>query len=549
MMKSSAKYTSKVLTTGFVVLLIMSILIFWLLKISQAAFYEELVVGRTGKMSISPSGVLPKEIELEPDVVKQSEITGHIGDGAVYGTLGLLQDMAAEIRSSRELSGLTRQFGTKSVYLASYDKTNDVHRIIYFDKKLGLFVMCDIYYRVGSGENRWVKDIRLYAGPNGTGPKDATKLGRFINPIVDYRTQNPDSFALFDSLHSCFFKIDFTNGIVVKGPKVTNHQPVAIGRIQKNEFNQIGQFRWIPPLRKTTEEEYTNTKIKKFTTYKDDQPIQLVPVDGFDFHWLDSPSDILVLTASNDIFRLNQDSLELDHLVGTILDENLEIIGPHGLLGYSVINIKGQDRNHGAIIGQLSADAHQLSVYIYDKDGAFRDLQRYGILDSYAKAGGPLYVVVRYKIENFRPPILSLASYFTASSFEAAEGHRALFLSPESFVGWHSRNTAGTVSSFLMSFVIISPALVLGGVIAWFIKKNTVSIGLPKQAQVLWTIAAVALSVAAGITYLLTRDKTILVTCKNCGKMRRPDMESCHRCGAGWDIPELRAVMWRVSDR
>ncbi len=547
-MKPLGKYTTTVVTTGFLVLLIMSILIFWLLKTGQAAFYEELVVDRTGKMSISPSGVLPREIELEPNVVKQSEIRGYIGDGAVYGTLGLLQDVVTEIWSSKLLARLTQQFGTKSVYSALYDQTNDMYSIIYFDKKLGLFVMCDIYYRVGFGENRWVKDIRLCAGPNGTGPKSATNLGRFINPLVDRSSQNQDSFVLFDSLLSRFFKIDFVDRTVTKGPQIKGRQPVAIGRIQKNEFNRIGEFRWIPPLRKATEEEYTNTKIRKYTTYMNGQPVQLVPVDGFDFHWLDNPSDILVLTASNDIFRLDKDSLDLDGLVGTLLDENLEAIGPQSLLSYSVINVKGQDKSFGTIVGQLSADAHQLSAFKFGEDGAFRDLQRYGILDSYAKAGGPLYLVIKYALENLRPAALSLVSYFTTSSFEAAAGHRALFLSPESFVGWHSRNTVGIVSSFLISFIIISPALALGVVIAWFIRKDAVTTGLPKQAQTLWIIAAVAFGITAGITYLLTRDRIMLVTCKNCGRMRRPDMEACHRCGTGWDVPELRSVTWRVSD-
>jgi hypothetical protein len=548
-MKSSTKYATKVVTTGFVVLLLTSILIFWALKTGQAAFYEELVIDRTGKMSISPSGVLPKEIESEPNVVKQSELTGYIGDGAVYGTLGLLQDAAAEIRSGILLARLTQQFGTKSVYAVLYDKTNDLYNIVYFDKKLGLFVMCDIYYRVGTGENGWVKDIRLYAGPNGTSPESPNNLGRFTDPLADRDSESMTSFIFFEPLLSRFFKIDFAEGTVTKGPQVRGSKPVAVGRIHKNsELNRIGEFKWIPPLRKMTEEEYTNTKVQKYTTYINGLPVQLMPIDGFDFHRLDNPSDVLVLTASSDIFQLDEDSLELDGRVGILLDENLEAIGPERLLSFKVIRVEGRGRNFGTIVGQVSADAHKLSVYTFGEDGAFRDLQRYSILDSYAKAGGPLYLVFRYVLENLRPAALSLVSYFTTSSFEAAASHQALFLPPESFVGWHSRNAAGTVSSFLVSFIIVSPALALGAVIAWFIKKDAVKAGLPKQAQVLWIIAAVAFGIAAGITYLLTKDTTVLVTCRNCGKMRRPDMETCHRCGAGWDVPELRAVTWRVSD-
>jgi uncharacterized OB-fold protein len=39
-----------------------------------------------------------------------------------------------------------------------------------------------------------------------------------------------------------------------------------------------------------------------------------------------------------------------------------------------------------------------------------------------------------------------------------------------------------------------------------------------------------------------------LVTCANCGRMRRPDMEKCHRCGSKWYVPELIPPTWRVLD-
>jgi hypothetical protein len=547
-MKPSVKYLIKVVTTGFAVLLITSTLIFWLLKIGQAAFYEELVVGRTGKMSISPSGILPVEIESEPNVVKKSEIKGYIGDGAVYGTLGLMQDIVAELLSSELLLEPVQQLGTANVYSVSHDKLNDVYKLIYFDKKLGLFVMCEVYYSVSTGENGWTKDIQLYAGPNGTGSVSSDNLGRFTNPLIDRSNQSFRSFILFDPRFSSFFKIDFEKHTVTKGPQIKDHKPVAVGRIEKNEFNINSNFRWIPPLRKATEQEKTNDKILKFTNYIDGQPVQLVPIDGFEFQWLDYSADTLVLIALNDIYRLDKDSLELDGKVGALMDENLEPIRPQRLLGYSVIGVKGRGRNFGAVVSQLSADAHKLTAYTFDDNGNFWDLQRYNILDSYSKAGGPLYLTVKYVIENLQPAVLSLISYFTVSSFEAGAGHRTIFLPTESFVGWHSRTSIDSVSSFLMAFVIISPSLLLGAVLAWFIRKDAIATGLTKNAQTLWIIAAVAFGITAGITYLLTRDTTTLVTCSNCGKLRRPDMEICHRCGAGWDVPELRAVTWRVKD-
>ena len=70
--------------------------------------------------------------------------------------------------------------------------------------------------------------------------------------------------------------------------------------------------------------------------------------------------------------------------------------------------------------------------------------------------------------------------------------------------------------------------------------------GLSKQERTLWTLGAFALGLPAYITYRLTRPKVTLVTCANCGKSRRPDMDKCHRCGSPWVVPELTPPAWRV---
>ena len=50
------------------------------------------------------------------------------------------------------------------------------------------------------------------------------------------------------------------------------------------------------------------------------------------------------------------------------------------------------------------------------------------------------------------------------------------------------------------------------------------------------------------ITYRLTRSKMVLVTCENCGRMRRCDMELCHRCASEWEAVQLVKPTWRVID-
>ncbi|MHC4639315.1 MAG: hypothetical protein ACYTBV_17700 [Planctomycetota bacterium] len=80
----------------------------------------------------------------------------------------------------------------------------------------------------------------------------------------------------------------------------------------------------------------------------------------------------------------------------------------------------------------------------------------------------------------------------------------------------------------------------------WRVHRNAVLVGLSQRARFWWALARAAFGLSAYITYRLTRPKITLVTCVNCGKLRRPDMETCHRCGAKWLIPELTPPTWRV---
>jgi hypothetical protein len=86
----------------------------------------------------------------------------------------------------------------------------------------------------------------------------------------------------------------------------------------------------------------------------------------------------------------------------------------------------------------------------------------------------------------------------------------------------------------------------LGLLLAWAANRNAVLVGLSQRARFWWILATIAFGLSAYITYRLTRPKITLVTCVNCGKLRRPDMENCHRCGARWLVPELAPPLWRV---
>jgi hypothetical protein len=157
--------------------------------------------------------------------------------------------------------------------------------------------------------------------------------------------------------------------------------------------------------------------------------------------------------------------------------------------------------------------------------------------------------ISKYLLENLQPPVLSLISYFTADSIEASAGYRALFILPNSFIAMKGRDVRGNMAErFLTALLIILPSILLSIFLASRISINATTIGLSENARILWIIATIAFGLAGYITYRLTRPVITLVTCANCGRMRRPDMEKCHRCGSKWHVPELIPPTWRVLD-
>jgi uncharacterized paraquat-inducible protein A len=96
--------------------------------------------------------------------------------------------------------------------------------------------------------------------------------------------------------------------------------------------------------------------------------------------------------------------------------------------------------------------------------------------------------------------------------------------------------------------IFIGLSLILSVWLARKVWKDAKLIGLSSRAGKLWIAGTIAFGLPAYITYRLTRPKETLVTCQNCGKMRRPDMERCHRCGSKWEMPELTPPNWRICD-
>ena len=284
----------------------------------------------------------------------------------------------------------------------------------------------------------------------------------------------------------------------------------------------------------------------------------------------DSDRYVVVLDESGRIDLLDKETLEFAGPAGRLpapetffpADKN---VTPDDLLAYRVLPIalKEDHKYRGLIAAAVSREGTALALAVFDANGVpIKSDQtwttvRRGNIITYSSSAvffgapwAPVMTIGKFLLENLHPPILSLASYFTAGSIEAASGHRAMFLLPNSFIAMNGRDARANIAArFLYALALISPSIVLAILLAWRVGKDAAGVGLPQNTRRFWTLGTLAFGLTGYITYKLPGQKVPLIPCANCGKPRRTDMDKCHRCGSKWDVPELIPPAWRVLDK
>jgi len=97
---------------------------------------------------------------------------------------------------------------------------------------------------------------------------------------------------------------------------------------------------------------------------------------------------------------------------------------------------------------------------------------------------------------------------------------------PDSFIGMLGRAIPPEEEAFkkqVLAIVLMAPSLILSIWLAFRVRKDATIVGLSGTAKTWWTAGTIAFGLSAYITHRLTRPKEALVTCQNCGNMRRPD--------------------------
>jgi hypothetical protein len=542
-MRKSMNYGLRILTTGSLVLIFFAIPLHYGRSLCDALL-QTCMPEDIRDIQIAPSGLLPESVERDPNVDSMSHASGRISRASLSASLGLVDYVQSFMPG-----------GSRSdVFYEIKDQW------AYFDRAGGQIVI-DTPVRSQTVDGTWAtRHTTFYIGPNGFSETPGKELGRFLHPMFSHASMRSVDIVYDGGLRR-FFAIDRKARTIRGGPQLENSptaQPVAVGSEDGSLVASVG---WRPPQKRVLREKRPNDS-------RDDDRPQYEMRSTIPYAIGGQGRYVPVIDASGRVDLLDCDTLELITGRGMLpVPETLYGRGssrPRELLSYEikVINTGLPEEYTGMVVGSVSRQGTSMTLAVYDKTGklvasgvtAKHDGSRSTVGTSAAAAlfdvpPGPVLTISKYLLESLHPPVLTVVSFFAANSFSAIESYRTLFLMPNSFVAMHHDLAGGgIVWRFVSTFWVLLPAIFLSVLLAWRVSRDATIVGLSADTRSAWMVATIALGLPAYITYRLTRPKMVLVTCRNCGHPRRPDLERCHRCNSLWEMPELNPPAWRVLD-
>jgi hypothetical protein len=540
-MNSKSRYAVESLATGIIVLILYALGSFWARWLCWNA--QVGISGGTGTVAeMSPLRLVPTEIEEDPSVVVHSNVSARVRlERVMMFTLGFV-DYALALEPGTDRS---------QVY---YVERAENGEWVYLDRKRGLIVYS--YTRTERQRGEIVRHERrwLYAGPNGVAAQPGRSLGRFTSPVVGPWRHRVAPTLVFDPKLRCFFAVNFVLREVVKGPQLDpadDYRPVQVGAIVEFPYPV---FQWQNPMREAKPGD-SRAANRSFSVVER-QGREVVPTAVLSM--FQGPGvHTFVLDATGRIDLLDESSLEIVGTAGKLPMFRASERDVHeGLLAYWVRPVmlrRDSDEEQLQHIGTISAaigrDGTSVAISAFNERGSSAG-SAISAIPHWEMPGGPALTIGRFLLENLHPPLLSTAGYFTAPHAEAAAGHRAMFLLSNSFIADKARDLERNyVDRFIGGQVVIMPSIILALFLGYCVRKSAQTAGLSPTARTLWMVATIAFGVPAYITYRLCGAPGALVTCKNCGLLRRPEMDACHCCGSPWNVPELTPPSWRVIDQ
>ncbi len=555
-----------VITTGFIVLVVYSVVLFF----GRLNCYEKLIGDMPEdwrRVTICPSGLVPGEGEP-----KQTK------DILTYAEAGISNDPNMKLSAFKyemdnhyiqsESLGVIRgyiwnkggwAFSSKDRIYYYYSSENDY---LMLDRRSGQIVTSYISTTRGP-DGKDISKVKVYfAGPNGVSDKPSPSLGRFETPIVD-NTSFYRRLGVYDAGQRRFYLINYKKEKIDASPQLppdANIKPAAIGE---------GEYlagSWLPPMAKDVNDEWRpkHTFLPAYT-----EPNE---------RWIyfNGATDYLsVLDKSGQIYEVNTVDWSM-RIIGHLPLPRSEfsyrpedrVARPGDLSGYQIApvyyvliginkdktwNEKDNVRYFGLCVVSLSREGTAVAVAVFDPNGKLicrGDSKSTGGINTasavYTRSSAATTFL--FLLENLQPVVFEAASYLCGDCIDASVGHRTLFILPDSFAGMLGRYNGPKYDRPVFLPLLMGPSLILAVWLMLCVRKDAKTAGLSGKAIQWWTIVTFLFGLPAYITYRLTRPRETLVTCKNCGHLRRPDMETCHRCGSKWEVPELMEPGWRIKD-
>ena len=542
-----------IIATGFIVLILLSLVLF-----GGRFFIISNIHRDSSQVTISPSGLIPDEpaptrtageaFDIynratpgpnEPNFRYSRIYTGIAGEGVLLSAVGALWDIMAESNPHSDANEIIYYFYADKNNNSCFDKHSGLIIRRYEDKKSGL--------------------VEFFAGPNGVSVTADSSLGRFYDPIIIGLWGGSD---LYDKKTRCFYAIDFDKRKVSKGPQLAegdSREPIVMtGGIRDRDifFTNKVYVEWSAP-------KIWNAEKSEWKPRGEILPGSNEKYDYAGLPWARTYIPVLDKTGRINIYNTKEQSLTqcgyLPMPKSLFMGERQDDVArPVDVLAYDIWPVSATrviyaDSNNpqkhidvkylGLCVACVSREGMTTSIAVFGPNG---NLVYRGASAVYSGSAATGYIL--FFLENLQPPVFEVASYLCGSSIEASAGHQALFILPNSFVGMLGRYNGTKFDREVFFPILMGPSLFLSVWLAFRVRKDAKIIGLSSTAKKWWTIGTAAFGLPAYITYRLTRPKETLVTCQNCGYMRRPDMETCHRCGSKWEMPELTPPNWRICD-
>lgn len=520
-MKNEHQYLIKIICVGLLTLIVLAIPIHFLSNLYFYPFFYFLWPPEFEHNNhITPSGLTNQwDMNIDANSLNPADTFtlsyAHIyfSGNILAGTLGIYQERWVDSPTN----------------ITPGPENNSTWTSPYFDQDRQVLT----YSRLVRHGDDWHKSKSVYAGPEGCSENYDVSLGKFDAGLLMTPTKDDQHMIVLDKSKRRFYQIDFENKQVSAGKelsKKTSENILQIGFIHK-EKSGFHTF-WTPP------------RVRKVN--KNDE-VQKEAITGFSIYHNDPFFTVLKKDGQIDLYDTQK--LEWIKTVASLPNPtagHFQPAQPEDVYGYSATPCYYENQYLGAVVGSCSRDLQTMALTIFDAHGKATRYKQLRIRPE-EMPGGVAMIIGKYLVENLHPPLFALASYNTADRFDAMAGHRAMFFQPNSFVAMFARDNNETfLVRWLFVLLTIAPSILLGLVLALRVVRNAKIVGLDNQTRRWWLIATILFGLSAYITYRITKPKMVLVTCENCGKLRRPDFDTCHHCQSKWNLPELQPPSWSV---